>query len=291
MEGEPLYLASSVSGALTSIAVQRGDRVSAGEALFAVDQRQLAAARDQAAQQLAEAQAAAADARKGQRPTELAALEANVAAAQASWRNAQAGFERTQFLAARGVDAPAMLDSARATRDQAAEALKAASKQLATAQLGQREDQVRAADAKVRDAQAALDAASARLSDLSPHAPGAARVEDVFFQAGEWVAANQPVVSLLPNDRITIRFFVPEQEVARYRIGRTVRFACDGCAAGLTAKVSYVSPQPEYTPPVIYSQAARDALVFLVEARPPNPERLTPGQPIDVTPLTPESGG
>jgi HlyD family secretion protein len=62
-----------------------------------------------------------------------------------------------------------------------------------------------------------------------------------------------------------------------------VRFSCDGCARGLTAKITYVSPRPEFTPPVIYSRDARDRLVYQVQARPL--VRLNPGQPVDVVPL------
>ena len=94
--------------------------------------------------------------------------------------------------------------------------------------------------------------------------------------------ANQPIVSLLPDDKVKVRFFVPEREVARYRPGGTVRFACDGCAAGLTATIRYVSPQPEFTPPVIFSRDSRDRLVFMVEAVPPHPASLQPGLPVDV---------
>ncbi|MFI4934887.1 MAG: HlyD family secretion protein [Caulobacterales bacterium] len=289
VESEPLYLASPVAGTLSSLAVRRGDLASGGETLFTIDPRQLGAAREQAAQTLAAAQAAAVDARKGLRPTELAQLSANVAAAQANAREADLTYRRAVYLTAKGFDAPATLDSARASRDAAAEAVKAAQKAYATATLGQREDQIRQADAKVADAAAALAAAGARVSDLAPVSPGAARVEDTFFQPGEWVNANQPVVSLLPNDRITIRFFAPERQVARYRIGQSVSFACDGCASGLSAVISFVSPRPEFTPPVIYSLESRDALVFLVEARPAHPERLTPGLPVDVTPLGPAS--
>ena len=99
------------------------------------------------------------------------------------------------------------------------------------------------------------------------------------------MAANQPVVSILPDDRIKVRFFVPEQEVARYRPGRKVRFSCDGCASGLSARISYVSPRPEFTPPVIFSRDSRDRLVFMVEALPQGPARLMPGLPVDVEPL------
>ncbi len=56
--------------------------------------------------------------------------------------------------------------------------------------------------------------------------------------------------------------------------------------------MSFVSAQPEYTPPVIYSRESRAKLVFLVEAK-PRPEdatRLHPGQPVDVAPAQPAGG-
>ena len=90
--------------------------------------------------------------------------------------------------------------------------------------------------------------------------------------------------SLLPDDRIKVRLFVPERSLSAYRVGRTVRFTCDGCAKGLTAKIEFIAPRPEFTPPVIYSREARDRLVYLVEARPT--VRLSPGQPVDVEPLS-----
>ncbi|MCR5877154.1 HlyD family secretion protein [Phenylobacterium sp. J367] len=105
----------------------------------------------------------------------------------------------------------------------------------------------------------------------------------MFYQQGEWAAVNQPILSLLPDERIKVRFFVPEADLSKYRPGATVRFACDGCDRGMTAKIDYVSPRPEFTPPVIYSKDARDRLVYLVEARPS--VRLNPGQPVDVEPL------
>jgi HlyD family secretion protein len=107
----------------------------------------------------------------------------------------------------------------------------------------------------------------------------------VFFQAGEWAAANQPVVSLLPDPRIKVRFFVPQGQIAAYRPGREVSFACDGCGPTRRARIVYVSPRPEFTPPVIYSRNARDRMVFLVEALPERPAELNPGQPVDVEPL------
>ena len=107
----------------------------------------------------------------------------------------------------------------------------------------------------------------------------------MIFQPGEWVSANQPVVTLLPDEKVKVRFFVPEKEVARYRPGRDVRFSCDACGGRLTATIRYVSPRPEFTPPIIYSRDSRDRLVFMVEAYPKRPANLQPGLPVDVEPL------
>lgn len=283
VEGEPLYLAAPQAGTVKAMYVARGDEVKAGADLFVVDPQQASAAVRQAAAALAAAQAQALDARKGQRPAELKVLAANVAAAEARARDAQATFRRTAQTAAAGVASQQQLDDARGAAQAAEAQAEAARRQRDAATLGAREDQVRAADARVREAQAQLAAADARLADIAPKAPEAARVEDVFFQQGEWAGANQPILSLLPDARIYVRFFVPEGALAAYRPGRVVRFSCDGCAKGLTAKISYVSPRPEFTPPVIYSRETRDRLVYMVEARPA--VRLNPGQPVDVEPL------
>lgn len=285
IEGEALYLSSSTAGPVTRVSVVRGQRVVAGQSLFVLDAGLLAAQRDQAGAALAEGQARLDDARKGQRPQELAVFDAQRAAAEAALRQAQAEYNRIAPLVQRGIYAPARLDSVRAARDSAQANLRAVTSQRTAGTLGARPDAIRAAEAQVQQARDALAAAQAQLDRTGPAAPAAARVEQVFFQAGEWAAANQPVVSLIPDDRVKVRFFVAQKDLSRYQIGRTVRFSCDGCTPNLSATIDYVSPRPEFTPPIIYSRGSRDRLVFLVEARPTAPRALNPGQPVDVTPL------
>src|SRR2546430_7386335 len=65
-------------------------------------------------------------------------------------------------------------------------------------------------------------------------------------------------------------------------IGDLVRIHCDGCVGELTARVSFISRTAEYTPPVIYSLEERSKLVFLIEARPEQPDKLRVGQPVSV---------
>jgi len=290
IEGETLYLSAPIAGAVAKVEVRRGQRVVAGQSLFAIEPDQLAAQQARAAADVEASQALAADARKGQRPAELAVFVAEEAAARAAARATQAEYSRTATLAAKGIYAPARLDQASADRDAADARVRAAAQRLTAARLGNRTDQVAAADARVAQSRALLSEASARLRDLSGAAPAAGRIEDVYFQAGEWAAANQPVAALIPDGRVFIRFFAPERQVARYQVGRTVRYDCDGCRPGMTAKIAFVSPRAEFTPPVIDSRESRDRLVFLVEAVPDEPEGLMPGLPVDVAPLEVPNG-
>jgi HlyD family secretion protein len=277
IEGEDLYLAAPVSGTIASIAAVEGQRVSGGEQLFRIDPATLTAQGQQAQANLAAArtQIASAEAQAQQAEAEVSAAAADAVRARQDLARLLS-VKRDDTAAVAGKD----LDAARA-------ALRGANAKVAAAQktAQSRRAQVVASRAQAEQAQGGAREVAIRVGQLSPTAPSPALVEDVFFQAGEWVNANQPVVALIPDNKIKVRFYVPEQQVARYRPGQTVRFACDACPTGLSARIAYVSPRPEFTPPVIFSRDSRDRLVFMVEAYPVRPTRLMPGLPVDVEPL------
>jgi HlyD family secretion protein len=151
--------------------------------------------------------------------------------------------------------------------------------------LPAREDQIRAQSAQVEAARAALSQSTWRLDQKRIAAVQAGLVVDTLYREGEWVPPGSPVVRMLPPQNVKVRFFVPEPVVGGLKLGRSVAVRCDGCPAEVPAAVSYISNEPEYTPPVIYSNETRAKLVFMIEARPTveNAERLRPGQPVAVT--------
>jgi HlyD family secretion protein len=114
-------------------------------------------------------------------------------------------------------------------------------------------------------------------------------VQQIYFRPGEMVPAGRPVVALLPPANVKLRFFVPEGVLPKVALDETVRVACDGCAADLTARVSFIARTAEFTPPVIYSLEERAKLVFLVEARPQRPEAFRVGQPVSIALPAPET--
>ncbi|WP_298744542.1 HlyD family efflux transporter periplasmic adaptor subunit [uncultured Brevundimonas sp.] len=285
IEGERVYLAAPVSGSVAALYVREGQRVAAGGRTFLIDPRVQRAQAESAAAAVGAAEARADDLRKGQRAEELSVFDAELAAAEAGERAAEADYGRIEPLVRRGIYAPARLDQVRAARDAARAQTAAVRRRREVAAMGARQDAVAQAEQQARQAAGGLSEAQARLGQLSPTAPAAARVEEIFYRPGEWAAANTPVLALLPDREVKLVFFVPEAEMARYRPGRTVTFRCDGCAAAGRARISWISPRPEFTPPVLYGRGSRDRLVYRVEARPEEAATLNPGLPVDVTPL------
>lgn len=286
VEGEYARVATSFAGTLEQLNVQRGAHVQAGEALFALENENETAARREAEQRLRSAEAQLANLQKSRRPSEIDAVRAELAQAQAAAALSQAQLRRTEELVAKNFVSRAQLDEARSARDRDRARVEQLQAELKTARLAAREDEIRAAQAAVAAARATLDQADWRLKQKSVAAPVTGLVSDTLFVRGEWVPAGTPVVSLLPPGNVKIRFFVPETVLGSFAVGQSVNVTCDGCGAPVPARITFIAPQAEYTPPVIYSREARSKLVFMLEARtaPDIAARLHPGQPVDVRP-------
>ena len=282
-EAEYVRIGAPLAGTLARLAVQRGDSVAAGAPLFALESESERAARAEAEARVQQARASLANLEKGRRPPEVAAARAQVAQAEAALRQSTADLARTEKLVADHFLSPQKLDEVRATRDRDRARVAELGAQVAVTQLPARADEIAAANAEVKAASDALAQAQWRLDQKTQVAPASGLVADTLFRPGEWVAAGAPVVSLLPPGNVKVRFYVPETRLAAVRIGAPVTVRCDGCASTIAARVTFIAPQAEYTPPVIYSRENRAKLVYLVEARPDAPlEALHPGLPVEV---------
>ena len=287
VEAETMYIAAPVSGRLASRPVDRGSSVDAGSALFSLDPETVDAETARAEAQVAAAQAQQADLGAArQRAAELDVARAGAAAARAALTKAQNDFDRIAALYARGFASKAQYDAARAARDGAAAQLAEAQARIRSGELtAGRAGQQAAAGAEVAGAEAALRGQRQRRREIAPLSPARGVVEQTFYNPGEWVPANTPVVSILPDDRRKLRFYVPQDRIAGLRPGMNVSYTCDGCGGTRSARISYISPRAEFSPPVIYSEKARAKLVFLVEAQLPAGEQpLPPGLPVEVAP-------
>ncbi|MGA8054266.1 MAG: HlyD family efflux transporter periplasmic adaptor subunit [Burkholderiales bacterium] len=285
-EGEYVQVASPYSGSVQKLAVARGNQVDAGATLFVLEHGVEQAAVDAAEARVRTAEARIANLAVGRRKPELDVIRAQAESAAAALKLARIQLAQQEKLFVSGFVSKERLDEARANCDRGTAALEEMQAQYrAGVQSLGRTPEIDAARADLEAARADLAQTKVKLEHKTGIAPAAALVQDTFYREGEWAAGGSPVLSLLPPTNIKARFFVPEPVVGTLRMGQAVSLACDGCGAPIAAKITYISPQAEYTPPVIYSRDSRAKLVFMIEARPAlaDATRLHPGQPLDVS--------
>jgi HlyD family secretion protein len=283
LEGEFVYVSSPIGGRLEKLAVQKGMRVEVGAPLFTLDRVAELAAQREAADRLRSAQARLEDLKKGSRPTELASQEAKLEQARAAADLSRRELVRQEELFKTGAISANDLDRARITDERNRSAVTELGAQLATARLGARSDAISAAEAEVAAATASRERADWNVDQKAQAAPRASFIYDTLFREGEFVPAATPVVALLPPENLKVRFFVSEADFASFKAGDRIRVTITGKPA-LEAKVSYLSPQPEFTPPILYNRDNRAKLVFMVEALfdAAVARELHPGQPVEV---------
>lgn len=283
-EADLVYVGPAIGGRVQKLAVERGARVQAGQVLFELERDPESLARATAAARAEGAAAQARNLKKGKRVDELRVIEQQLAQARAALALSTSELKRSEALVAQGFLSPNRLDELRATRERDAARVAELQANLAVARDAARPDEIAAADAGQRAAENELASSRWREDQTRGLAPQAAVVQDVMYRPGEYVAPGSPVVALLPDGALKVRFFTPQAALARLRVGETVAVSCDGCPAGLSARIAFISDQAEYTPPVIYSNESRAKLVFMVEARPDakTAALLKPGQPVDV---------
>jgi HlyD family secretion protein len=283
VEGEYALLAPVATAHIKEVRVRRGDALVPGLIIATLDNEDTQVGVNSAEAGVAEAAAQLENLRKGRRDVEINAIEANLTAARAEAESANLTLQRQTSLLGRGVSTQASVDQARASYAVAVGRVLELEANLAAAKLPAREDEVRAAESHLAQAKSTLAQAQWEHQQrfLISHTKG--RVNDIIRRTGEIAGPSQPIVSVLPEGALILRFYAPEPVLSRLAVESKVRVSCDGCPPDLTATVSYRASEPEFTPPVIYSIERRQKLVFLIEARPDNASAyLQPGQIVSV---------
>lgn len=283
VEGEYVLVAPIETAQIVDLAVRRGDRVTAGQALGRLERRDAEIAVAQAAAGLAQAESQLANLKEGRRPEEIASIVAALSSAEAQTAEAERVLQRQSDLLKQGISTQAAYDSASTAVELNRAKVTELEANLSVAKLPARVNEIKAAKAAVDQAGAMLEAAEWRLAKRTLSIPQSGVVSDIIRNAGEVAGPQAPVLSVLPDGALKLRVYVPEFALSGIRVGTHLVVHCDGCGEGMGAIVSYVSADPEFTPPVIYSLENRQKLVYLIEARPNDDAwALAPGQIVDV---------
>lgn len=246
IEGDYTYVSPNFAGVVESLNVKRGQLVKVGDPLFVLEQQPESSDYKAALASVTEAQA------------QIDETKANLSLAQIT-------FQRQSNLFRSEATPKQDLDQARSNL-----------KQLQATLIANQD--------ALQIAQANFEKARWTVGKKTMVAPISGIVFDTFFYPGELAQIGQPVLVLLAKNMIYAVFYMPETQLGAIHVNQQVELKCDGCPQPISAKITYISPQVEYTPPVIYSNETNYKLVYRVEAY-PNPDNgfmLHPGQPVQV---------
>ena len=145
------------------------------------------------------------------------------------------------------------------------------------------------ARAREREAEASLEAARKRESDLSLRSPVDGVLDQIPFDAGERVPAGAVLAVILADEPPWVRVWVPEHSVVRVLPGTEAEIRVDGIAAVMHGNVLDVSRDPEFTPHYALTERDRVHLVYETRVRIRDaPPTLRPGIPAEVRLLAPD---
>ena len=277
-------LAFRVSGRISAVKVQEGDKVSADQVLAQLDPVPFQTDVDSAKADLAQAQAQLDKTRRGFRIEEVAQARANVAQRAADLENAQITLRRQQQLVASGLVTHQQIDDAEARVHMSEAALAASRGQLTLELHGSRIEDIEAQEATVASAQARLEKAQTALADATLLAPSKGIISVRAREPGAIVQAGQTVYTLTLNDPVWIRAYVSQPRLGRIKPGMPVKLTIDSMPGKqYDGTVGFISPEAEFTPKTVQTEQVRDDLVYRIRVIASDPDDVfRQGMPVTV---------
>jgi HlyD family secretion protein len=218
----------------------------------------------------------------GTRPETIDRLRGALSSAQASLTNASATFARQEELAKRDVASRQAFDDARMNLDSARAAYAQAIAALNEAVAGPRAQEIDAARATLREAEASLRLANTSLGHTKLTAPFDGTIMTRVVEPGTVLLPTAIVYSMAIDGEVWVRAFAPEPMLGRVAPGTEVTLTSDS-GGPWRGRIGYVSPVAEFTPKTIETPELRSQLVYRLRVRVENPDdRLRQGMPITI---------
>lgn len=282
IEVTPLDIATKLPGRVEKILVDEGDYVEEGQllAVMQLDSLEAQLAEAEAYHQQAKHQADSAAAVIQARESDKVAATAAVSAAESQLYAAEKKLTRIQTIVKRGAATEQDLDDQEAyTRVLKAEVATANSKVLAAqAAIDAAKAQFIAAESQVTAAEATINRVKADIKDANLIAPVTGRIQYRISEPSEVLGAGGKVLNLLDLSKVYMTFFVPTEYTGFLLEGKNdgteVRILLDVAPdSPIPARVTFVSPEAQFTPKTVETQNERQKLMYRVKAQ-INPDLL-----------------
>jgi HlyD family secretion protein len=282
IETRLVFISSPFSGELVKRYVKRGDLVKKGQLLFKLESFPELPEMESSKALLEQSLASLENLQLGKRAPYLKQTEALIKKAKSNVTFLEKELVRIERLSKRGYSERKTLDQSKNKLQVAQAELKSVEMRLKQLKLPARAHEIMRAEAKVKQMRYQLQKTAWKLKKKIVYSPLDGAVYDTYYHLGEQVPARESVMSIRNPHQNYLIYFLPEEEMSKINIGSKVKVLRDGFKNLLDAKVTYISPQAEYTPPVIYSDNTRAKLVYRIEARSSALTQLNRGQVVTV---------
>ena len=271
-------------GTVLTMSRREGDRVKQGEVLAQLDPATYQSGYDLAVARRDAAKAQLDVLLAGTRAEDIDEARANLASAQASLANAEASFERQKGLAATNATTKQLVDDARMSLDSGRAKVDQMQAALTRALNGPRPEDIEAARAQLRAAEATVDLSRTQLERTRLVAPANGTIMTRVIEPGTVVLPAANVYSMALDDEVWVRAFAPEPLLSRVVPGTEVTLTTDGTHKTYRGRIGYVSPGAEFTPKTVETPELRTQLVYRLRIRVENADDgIRQGMPMTIT--------
>ncbi len=261
-------LAFNDGGRVAAVLVDEGAKVKKGQVLARLDTSRIVPQMAQAEANVAAQTAAVDKLLNGTRPEEIAQAQANVDAAKANAHNAELTYHRLVMLRDSPSGSPSVtqsqIDSAKAAMDSAVAQQEVAEQSLTLAKAGPRKEDIAAAEAQLKGAEAQLDLLRQQLKDADLDAPDDGVVRSRLLEPGEIASTQKPVFSIAIVTPKWVRAYVSEPDLTKVAPGAAATVTVDGDTQSFAGHIGFISPVAEFTPRAIQTAELRTSLVYEV---------------------------
>ena len=283
IEAVQVRIAPKVSSNVTHVLVDEGNIVTKGDTILFLDHSTFDVHLRQAKAGVRLAQAQLDLLLKGARDEDIRSAEEALRQAEANYLLAREDLRRIRNLYDSLSVSRKQLDDAEARYTVASAQYNAAKQNLEKLRQFSRPEEIRAQQARLEQALAAVDLAEKNIEDSYIISPVEGVVTNKLVEPGELIRQGAPVAVISKIDTVRLMIYLNTIDIGRVRLGQDVDVTIDAYPEKIfTGSITYISPTAEFTPRNIQTKEERVKQVFGVRVEIPNPDGvLKPGLPAD----------
>ena len=283
IETVDVVLSSKTNGEIKELRINEGERVRQGDTVMTIDTEtlQLQLKQQESGAEMSRAQLDLL--RNGARKEDIALAESSLNQAQVNYDQAKTDLDRLKKLYLTQTITKKQYDDAVSHFNLMNDQLSSAKENYAKMKNYARPEEIKQAEAKLNQSIASAGLIKKNINDSYIISPLNGIVVKKYFEVGETVSPMSSLVKISDLSNVELYIYVTELELGKIKLGQKAEVSVDAFKdKKFEGRVTYISPEAEFTPKNIQTKDERTKLVFAIKIELPNPNfELKSGMPAD----------